>query len=158
MENQNSIMDADGGFKWDYLQCKDLKYPSPENFWAKHVYRGGAVLVRAGTAADLRNLCDKLSLKYDGETSPSRDMNLLKAAGCLVEQVFDDAAFLAARTAYHAETSRREVDFKRALFEREGLTDNPRVEACYSKAYERGHSTGFSEVANIFIDLADLIR
>ena len=158
MDNQHSIMDANGGFKWDYLQCKDLQYPSPEHFRTNHVYRGGQVLARFGTVVDLRNLCTELGLKAGGDTSLGRDISLLKAAGCLVEQVSDDTAFIAARTAYHTETSRREVDFKRALFEREGLTDNPKVEACYSKAYERGHSAGLAEVANIFIDLADLIR
>lgn len=158
MTTQTAMLDEHGNFNWDYLKCKDLQYPSPENFRTCHVYRDGQVLVRGGIAADLRRLCVELKLKDDSEPAPSRDITQLKAAGCLIEMVNDDASFVAARTVYHDESSRREGEFKRALFEREGLTGNSKVEACYSKAYERGHSAGLAEVANIFIDLADLIR
>lgn len=158
MATQTSMLDEQGNFHWNYLKCKDLQVPSQENFKTFHVYREGQVLVRGGSAAELRRLCEELNLKGDGEPGTSRDMGQLKAAGCLIEVVNDDAAFVAARTAYYVESSRRESDFKRALFEREGLSDNPKVEACYSKAYERGHSVGLAEVASIFIDLAELIR
>ncbi len=133
-------------------------YPSPENFKTTHVYGDGYVLLRHATAEDLHQMCIERGYKREDEAASSRDLGLLKNAGLVLETVTNDKNFYAARTAYHAESSRREADFRVALFAREGLTDNPKVDACYSKAYERSHSAGLAEVANTFIDLADLIR
>jgi hypothetical protein len=158
MAPENDILDPSGSFKWDFLQCKDLAYPSPGNFKTHHVYGDGYVLLRHATALEVHGMCVERDYKKADEPVSGRDLNLLTSAGLVVQTVTDDAAFIAARSAYHAESARREADFKVALFAREGLTDNPKVEACYSKAYERSHATGLADVANTFIDLADLIR
>jgi hypothetical protein len=145
-------------FEWDYLRCADLKYPVATDFQMMHVYRNGAVVLRQGSHADVHSLCVQNGLKKDSEVACAKDLGLLREAGYLVEAQEDSAAFYAARTEYHKESSRRQASFKQALFEREGLSDNPRAELCYSKAYERSHSKGLAEVANTFIDLAELIR
>lgn len=47
--------------------------------------------------------------------------------------------------------------FYQGLIFIEGLMDNPKASALYLKAYERGHSAGYEEVAGVFVDLKDLI-
>ena len=47
--------------------------------------------------------------------------------------------------------------FKRELFEELGILDNPKREELFSKAWELGHSAGYSEVYNYARDLVDLI-
>lgn len=53
-----------------------------------------------------------------------------------------------------------EVDdeFTEALFEDLGIVDNPKKDLLYSKAYELGHSGGYSEIYSYACDLVDLIR
>lgn len=157
MNNHDTAAPADS-FEWDYLRCADLKYPVADDFQLVHIYRNGEVVIRSGALSTVHALCVEQGLKQSTESATLKDLNLLRDAGYLVEVHEDRAAFYAARTEYHQESSRRQAAFKLALFEREGLTDNPRAELCYSKAYERSHSKGLAEVANTFIDLAELIR
>jgi hypothetical protein len=152
------VLDNDGHFRWEYLKCMDLVYPAPDDFKTTHVYKDGEVVLKHGTPAQVHELCVERKLKDAAEVASARDLGLLRNAGFVLETHTNDAAFYAARAAYHDESARREVEFKAALFAREDLTNNPKVELLYSKAYERSHSTGLAEVANTFIDLAELIR
>lgn len=38
------------------------------------------------------------------------------------------------------------------------MTDNPKKDKLFEKAWEYGHSSGHSEVLNYYDDLVDLIR
>jgi len=153
------IIDVDGNFNWPYLKGCDLTYPAPDNYRVTHVYQKGAVVLQGASDLDIHNLCVSLNIKFeDSVPVPHRDVTLLTERKYLVEQDVRDAEFLAARTAHHAEMSRRHELFKQALIAREGLGDNPKAELCYSKAHERSHSQGLPAVVTTFIDLAELIR
>lgn len=49
-------------------------------------------------------------------------------------------------------------DFFHELGEEFGVLESPKFELLCSKAWDLGHSSGFSEVRNYFIELLDLIR
>lgn len=49
-------------------------------------------------------------------------------------------------------------EFKNDMFNELGIQDNPKRELLYQKAYEMGHSYGFSEVFSYACDLAELIK
>ena len=57
--------------------------------------------------------------------------------------------------ARHRDNARLEEEFKRDLFEDLGITNNPKAEKLYSKAWELGHSAGYSE---IYLDAQDLVE
>lgn len=59
--------------------------------------------------------------------------------------------------AHNAENARIAAEFRKDLFDDLGITDNPKRDLLYAKAYERGHSSGYSEIANVAYDLVDLI-
>jgi hypothetical protein len=59
---------------------------------------------------------------------------------------------------YSEEQSRLETLFKQALFFYASVEDNPKAEKVFSIAWEKGHSSGFSEVYNEFTDIVDLIK
>lgn len=59
---------------------------------------------------------------------------------------------------WNAKCNRLEQEFKHDLFEELGLTENPKADLLYSKAWEYGHSAGFEEVFYYASELADLIR
>jgi predicted nucleic acid-binding Zn-ribbon protein len=50
-----------------------------------------------------------------------------------------------------------EETFKFLLKKEYGLEGNLKFEKAYSVAYEHGHSSGFSEIENYFMDLVELI-
>ena len=49
-------------------------------------------------------------------------------------------------------------EFKKYLAEKYGVEGNPKFERCFELAYDYGHSAGFEEVENYFMDLVDLIQ
>lgn len=60
---------------------------------------------------------------------------------------------------YNYETMTSNFDqFKNDLFEELSITDNPKRELLFQKAWELGHSSGYSEVYLYACDLVDLIR
>ena len=52
----------------------------------------------------------------------------------------------------------KEEEFKKDLFEDLGIEFNPKRDKLYSLAWEKGHSSGFSEVYNYACELVDLIQ
>lgn len=60
--------------------------------------------------------------------------------------------------AYHAESCRLSENFIKALEEEHGMTGHPKASILYSKAYERGHSSGLYEIANAYFDLLELAK
>ena len=59
--------------------------------------------------------------------------------------------------AYSEDTIRLEAEFKADAFEELGITDNPKRDLLYSKAWEHGHSAGYCDVWYYLQDLVDLI-
>lgn len=51
-----------------------------------------------------------------------------------------------------------EEEFKRELFKFYEVTDNPKADKAYIIAWDFGHSCGYSEVNNYFMDLVELIK
>ena len=61
--------------------------------------------------------------------------------------------------AFHTEESRLYTMFKDALFLYHDLDGSQeRVQKAFALAWDRGHPSGYHEVANVFEDLVDLIR
>jgi hypothetical protein len=75
-----------------------------------------------------------------------------------VETVYDTDAYNAARREYGQLEGQKTAEFRDDLFDEHGVTGNPRAQKCYDIAWSYGHSAGFSEVANYFSELVDLIK
>jgi len=62
----------------------------------------------------------------------------------------------------HKKCARKELDiydeFKLEVFKELGIENNPKKELFYSKVWELGHSSGFSEIWNYATDLVELIQ
>lgn len=59
---------------------------------------------------------------------------------------------------YQKESRRLEDKFMNDALADVGLSNHPKKTLIYSKAYEKGHSGGFSEIYYELSDLADLVR
>ena len=60
--------------------------------------------------------------------------------------------------AYKAEEQRLHAEFRADLEAEHNVTKNPKRDLLFAKAWDMGHSSGFSEVANHYADLVELIR
>jgi hypothetical protein len=89
------------------------------------------------------------------------DANALKEyrdAGCIIEEDFDKDAYYAETRKYRDLQNALEREFKADLFDEHGVTAHPKANRAFDIAWEHGHSSGYSEVANYFDDLADLLK
>jgi hypothetical protein len=125
-----------------YYSDVGLPYPDKDQYTTVFVYHKGKVLVD-GMAQ---------------HAMPPADIALHKAQGHTVELQFDEEAFNAARSAYHARENDKYEEFQRDLLEEHGVTDNPKAVKLFGVCYMRGHATGYSDVASIFADFVDVIR
>lgn len=154
---QLGIRTESGSFNWDYLRGTDLTVPERDSFLSYYVYKTGTVHLQEASAAELHNFCLKQKIPVANVKAEGPRV-ALAALGFVVEEVFRKEHYNAARHAFGNELAKREGEFRTELFEQEGVSGNPRAEACYSKAYDKSHSVGFQEVASTFIDLVELIR
>ena len=77
-----------------------------------------------------------------------------------VTRAYDDAkaAYDAARREHGAESGRLTALLQADLEAEYGVTGHPKAELLWSKAYDRGHSSGMGEVISVWVDLVELIQ
>ena len=63
-----------------------------------------------------------------------------------------------AYAAYFAENTRIEEQFKSDLFKELNITNNPKAEGLYAKAYSLGHKQGLEAIYDHAYDLVELIN
>ena len=129
----------------DFAYYRDVKTPYPvvKDFITIYYYHHGVlVAVERG---------DRVEFKIQGYGRGD-----LKGLSREIER--DVQGLAAARNAYWAEQAKLEEEFVADLYEELGIADNPKAHMLYTKAYERGHSNGHSEVYQVACDLVDLIR
>ena len=67
-------------------------------------------------------------------------------------------AFREAQTAYKLEERRLHEEFQADLEAEHGMTGHPKAGLLFTKAWDHGHSSGFTEVAIAYNDLVDLVK
>jgi hypothetical protein len=83
-------------------------------------------------------------------------INVTDLKGLKTKQIYSDEYYQLANK-FNTENARIEEEFRKDLFNDLGITNNPKRDLLYAKAYERGHSSGYSEIADIAEDLVQLI-
>lgn len=111
-----------------------LPYPSKADFTTTYYYKGGKLIatIRAGQQSGVI------------------------VSDCVREKEFDDDAFKAAAQAYGNESRRLSELFIVDLFHDNGVPDDEFTRALYNVAYQRGHSSGYSEIKSYFEDMCHL--
>ena len=68
------------------------------------------------------------------------------------------ASYKQACAAYNTRTGELEAQFQADLEAYYEMSGHPKAGLLYWKAYERGHSGGMEEVANVYSDLVELVK
>jgi hypothetical protein len=131
----------------DYEAYKNtLPYPKKADFTTTFWYKGGKVIA-----------------KRDGDLSATQFLapgfrDVLDLKDCITEVICDKDQYKAAMEAYNAETGRLQELFRQDFYAELGIELNPKRATLFSKAWEHGHSSGYSEVMNCGYDLVELIE
>jgi hypothetical protein len=125
---------------FDYYSTTTLPYPSKLDYINLYVYDKGKLLYEGFASTNSKN---KLKLDYPN---------------AVIQEVLDKVAYQAYQQQYAEEIHKLEEEFQNDLFQEFAVTDNPKRFKCYSYAWDKGHSHGYSEVYNEFSDVVELIR
>jgi hypothetical protein len=140
----------------DYNKYKNkMVLKSKEDFTVYNVYKEGEVLVKNGNQDAVRQIAIWSTPLVGSSFYNVKDVLVRK--NYLIESVVDEDAYKKHRSSYNVESGRLHDLFKADLEKEYGVTDNPKKDLLYSKAYDAGHSGGFSEIENSYSDLVDLI-
>jgi len=121
-----------------------LPYPNKSDFQTRYFYRAGKLVATANGSQSTILL------------EPGATQNDLALA--VKETVVGDAALKTALRAYWDDAARLQEQFRQDLFKELDIVDHPKRDLLFQKAYERGHSAGFSEVYQVALDMVDLIK
>lgn len=127
----------------DYVN--KVSFPRREDFKTTYwYYHGGLVAHRDGAV--------KISIIYD----PNVSLTI-----CTREDFFGEkelAAYNSAMKEYRDAEAAAMEQFQNDLFKEIGIENHPNRFKLFQKAWDRGHSSGYSEVMNEAWDLVDLIK
>lgn len=117
-------------------------YPTRDQYTTLYAYKAGKLVAKCEPSGDFT--------KWTATVRGQDDLT--------IERNFDENAYSDARAAYDEETSLLMENFKRDLYEQEGVTGNPKASKAFEMAWDRGHSSGFYEVGIYFSELVELIK
>jgi hypothetical protein len=127
---------------FDYYNTVPYTYPSRDDYKKVFVYSKGKTIVNGVPRSQIS----------------AEDLKDYRAKGYSIEEDFDKTAFYAESNKYSDARNKLEAEFKADLFDEHGVTGHPKANRAFDIAWDHGHSSGYSEVANYFDDLADLLK
>ena len=86
------------------------------------------------------------------------DDDFVPPKGCVEEIVLDEVSFNAHMKHYQEENLRLQEEFRRDLIAEYGVTDHPKANKIFDKAWDMGISGGLQEVEFCFQDLIGLFK
>lgn len=127
---------------FDYYNNVPLVYPNRDDYKKVFVYSKGKTIVNGVPRS-----------KIDDAT-----MKDYRAKGYSIEEDFDKTGFYDESSKWTKARNDLEAEFKVDLLDEHGLTGHPKADRAFTMAWDRGHASGYQEVANEFDDLADLLK
>ena len=124
---------------FEYYSNVEIPYPKDKDFVTVFLYDNGELLFK-GTWNEWH---------HNKEKYPSTAVK---------QEVFDKEGYRKTKDAYKKEKRRLYLEFTEDIAREFGVQDNPKRDLLFSKAWELGHSAGYSEVYGYYEDLVDLIR
>lgn len=135
------------------IKPEEATYPRRDDYFRYTLYRKGAVLCAEASISEVSATVPELS---EASTRSELERACTKH-GILFEQDILNEEYRAAVSAYNQITAEKGEQFRKDLFEEFGVTGHPQADIVYRKAWDHGHSAGYSEVYNVFADLVEII-
>lgn len=127
---------------FEYYSDNTEVYPDRREYTGVFVYDKGS-LVWSGSLKEYGITLGSLKQKYPNY---------------VIQKILNEEAYKEQRTKWNVENARLHNEFKEDIFEEFGFQDHPKRERVFELAWDRGHSSGFSEVYLVFEELVELIK
>ena len=125
---------------FDYYSKSQTLYPNKKDYISYYVYDKGEVL---WSGHDYEKTKPELEKEYPD---------------AVIQVVMDKEGFKEHQIQYGEEKHKLHEEFVNDLFEKFGVSDNPKRHKAFDLAWEKGHANGLEEVYNEFYDLVELIK
>lgn len=119
-----------------YYQTTSVSIPRQEDYMTIYYYRKG---VMVGMKRQF-------------------DENFIPPQNCIEEKVLDEVSYNAHRKLYHEELLRLQEEFRSDLIEEYNMTDHPKANKIFNKAWDLGSSLGYEAIVEYFHELVDLFQ
>jgi hypothetical protein len=123
----------------EYYSTNPVPYPSRKEFTEVYAYKKGETVFH-GTLPEF-----EIWENQKGNTAATN------------EKIIDENGYKKAYAAYREKDYDLKQEFQADLLEEYGVTDHPKAELCFQKAWDEGHSCGYESVKGCFDDLVELI-
>lgn len=123
---------------FEYYSNVSIKYESSKKYITYYVYHKGDCIFQ-GSVEEYNKAMDSFP------------------KNAIIQKVYDRVNHRNSLSEYNKKLSMLKEEFKADLFKEFGVSNNPKRDLCFERAYDIGHSFGYSEVYNVFSDLVDLI-
>jgi hypothetical protein len=132
-----------------------VSYPK-ENAFARYIiYSQGTTLLDTKYVAKAEKFLDCQPGEIISQRAFAKRLENKKLLG---EYILYNDKYQAAIKKYRQGENAAEELFKQDLFAEHGVENNPKRDMCYTIAYQKGHSAGYSEIASEFGDIVCLIQ
>lgn len=121
---------------YSYYQTNSVSIPQKEDYTTTYYYKKGVMV--------------GMKKQFDEDFSPPK--------GCVEEKVLDQISYDAHLKHYREENLRLQNEFRRDLIAKYNMTDHPKADKLFNKAWDYGCSLGYSSTEDYFIDLIDLME
>jgi hypothetical protein len=118
-----------------YYQTTSVSIPRQDDYMTIYYYRKGVMV--------------GMKRQFDQDFEPPKN--------CVEEKVLDEISYNAHMKHYHKERQRLENEFRKDMIAKYELTNHPKADKLFNKAWDMGCSGGLEEVEYYFMDLVELL-
>jgi hypothetical protein len=120
-----------------YYQTTSVSIPRQDDYMTIYYYRKGVMVgMKVG--------------KVEDDFQPPEN--------CVEETVLDEVSYNAHMKHYHEERQRLENEFREDLIDKYKMTNHPKANKLFDKAWEYGESSGLWEVEDYFMSIIELFQ
>jgi hypothetical protein len=119
-----------------WYQKTSVSIPKQDDYMTIYYYRKGVMV--------------GMKRQFDDDFQPPKN--------CVEEKVLDEVSYNAHLNHYYEEQDKLKNQFRKDLIAEYHMTDHPKANKIFDKAWELGHSKGHEEVEYYFCDFVELFR
>jgi hypothetical protein len=119
-----------------YYQTTSVSIPKQDDYMTIYYYRKGVMV--------------GIKRQFDEDFEPPKR--------CVEEKVLDEVSYSAHMDHYYEEQDKLKNQFREDLIAEYHMTNHPKANKIFDKAWELGHSKGHEEVEYYFQDLTELFQ
>jgi hypothetical protein len=121
---------------YDYYRTTSVSIPKQDDYLTIYYYRKGVMV--------------GMKRQFDDDFEPPKN--------CVEEKVLDEISFNAHMKHYQEENLRLQNEFRNDLIEQYKMSNHPKANQLFNKAWDMGCSGGLEEVEYYFRDLVELFQ